>query len=146
MSRLLLRERILEMSGVFSPPGLFSMIFVEFHGLGKHEGRTRRLAVTPELFTVGDPVVASRRQVPLRLAYGITMHAAQGLTIDRLQVDLSRVFTPGQAYVALSRASSAAGLRIVGLGDMSRIRCDEAALAYYEALEREDAAVAGVGA
>ena len=138
--------RVVGFRGVDDEPGHDEWPVVEFYGLGRHEGRTRRLAVTPELFTVGEPVAASRRQVPLRLAYGITMHAAQGLTIDRLQVDLSRVFAPGQAYVALSRASSAAGLRIVGLGDMSRIRCDEAALAYYEALEREDAAGAGVGA
>ncbi len=60
---------------------------------------------------------------------------AQGLTIDRLLVDLGRVFTDGQAYVALSRAASAAGLRIVNL-DLGRIRCARRALRFYEALEQ----------
>lgn len=50
-------------------------------------------------------------------------------------VDLGRVFTDGQAYVALSRAASAAGLRIVNL-DLGRIRCARRALRFYEALEQ----------
>ena len=85
----------------------------EFSGVGAAEGKLRRTAVLPEVWTIGSSqVLASRRQLPLRLAWGITVHSAQGLTIDRLQVDLGQVFSAGQAYVALSRASSAAGLRI----------------------------------
>lgn len=57
-------------------------------------------------------VVASRTQVPLRLAYALTIHKAQGLSIDYLHVDLRGAFTHGQVYVALSRATSLENLRV----------------------------------
>ena len=58
----------------------------------------------------GKQVKVSRRQIPLRLAYGLTIHKAQGLTLDRVFIDFDRVFAEGQAYVALSRAKTLDGL------------------------------------
>jgi hypothetical protein len=54
--------------------------------------------------------------MPLRLAYAATVHKTQGLTLDRIQVDIRGHFfgSPSMAYVALSRVKSAEGLRIVG--------------------------------
>jgi ATP-dependent exoDNAse (exonuclease V) alpha subunit len=56
--------------------------------------------------------VASATNFPVNLAYAATIHKAQGLTLDRVFVDLKNLWEPGQAYVALSRARSANGIFI----------------------------------
>lgn len=58
--------------------------------------------------------IGTIKQMPIRLAYAITIHKSQGLTFDEMTVDLSEpCFSPGQLYVALSRASTPDGLRII---------------------------------
>ncbi|KAK6157518.1 hypothetical protein DH2020_011766 [Rehmannia glutinosa] len=63
------------------------------------------LVVEPEEWVVmdGDKVVARRRQIPLILSWALSIHKCQGMTLDKLHTDLSRVFDFGMVYVALSR-------------------------------------------
>ena len=68
------------------------------------------------MFTVEEDgvVVATRRQVPLDLVYALTIHRSQGMGFDFVEVHVDKVFEPGQSYVALSRARTVEGLRVVG--------------------------------
>ncbi|KAJ9303003.1 hypothetical protein DTO271G3_377 [Paecilomyces variotii] len=80
------------------------------------DGTERHLLCQPESWKIELPngeIQAQRLQVPLILAWALSIHKAQGQTLQRVKVDLGRVFEKGQAYVALSRATSQAGLQVL---------------------------------
>lgn len=77
---------------------------------------------------------ASVSQVPLILAWAMTIHKSQGLTLDKISCDLSDVFSAGQAYVALSRARSLEGVFIESI-NFDRIFSNIDAVNFYKNLE-----------
>lgn len=78
-----------------------------------------------------------RKQIPLKLAWAITIHKSQGATIDFVVCDLAGCFTSGQAYVALSRARSLVGLQIKNFNS-NHVTADPLVTAFYDALDRQD--------
>jgi ATP-dependent DNA helicase PIF1 len=77
-----------------------------------------------------DNPVLSAKQIPLKIAYAISIHKSQGCSLDFAEIDLSNIFEYGQAYVALSRVKSLQGLSIIGV-DYKNICAHPKALEFY---------------
>ena len=83
---------------------------------------------------LAEPDNIGRSQIPLKVAYALTIHKSQGSTLDSALVDIgSNTFEFGQAYVALSRCRSLEGLHVWKL-DPRKIVCHPAVRAFYEGL------------
>lgn len=77
----------------------------------------RDIKIVPQSWTIEEDrkVKAQIMQVPLRLAWAITVHKSQGMSLDAAEIDLRNAFTYGQGYVALSRVRSLQGMKVLGL-------------------------------
>ncbi len=84
-------------------------------------------------------VLAEVTQIPLRLAWALTVHKSQGMTIDEAEMDLGKSFVPGQGYVALSRVRSLQGLYLSSFNEMS-LQVDERVVAADDLFRRHSAA------
>lgn len=92
----------------------------------------RSITVSPQEWAVeeGGKIRAKISQIPLRLAWAITIHKSQGQSLDAAAIDLSKAFEYGQGYVALSRLRSLDGLHLLGW--------HEHALAVHPTVRRQD--------
>ena len=75
-------------------------------------------------------------QLPLKLAYALTVHRSQGCSLDYAEIDLSNTFEYGMAYVALSRVKKLEGLSIIDI-NFDKIKANEKAIAFYKGLLEE---------
>jgi len=99
-------------------------------------GETR--TINREHFSVqfGGRTVASRAQYPLDLCWAVSVHKAQGMTVDRVELHLRNVFEYGQAYVALSRVRTIAGLKLLAPLVADNIKAHPAVVQFYHDIEK----------
>lgn len=83
--------------------------------------KNRIVSVEPHTWQLVEDgkVRAEVSQLPLRLAWAITIHKSQGMSLDAAEIDLSKTFTPGMGYVALSRVRDLDGLYLRGMNAMA---------------------------
>lgn len=83
--------------------------------------RGRDIVANPASWSIEeeDEVIARIKQIPLRLAWAITVHKSQGMSLDNAEIDLGKSFEYGMGYVALSRVRTLEGLSILGINEMA---------------------------
>lgn len=137
------------------PPAAERVVFSSDEGLYRRRHGTRYAMIAPYRHTSGDEDVSeddaksekggygraakkadvtSRTQLPLRYAWALTVHKSQGLTLSPVEVDMAKVVSVGQAYVALSRAPKLEALSILNF-DPAVIAASPVVKRFYASLQ-----------
>lgn len=103
-----------------------------------HSGKVVHMNLDTWELRDGDTKRASISQIPLKLAYAITVHKSQGMTLDAARIDLRKAFVEGMGYVALSRVKRLDGLSLIGINRMA-LRVSSEALSIDTQLRKKAA-------